>query len=133
MDINYKANISNEIENNVVINDQEIEIKDEQFKYDKGNTVEKEKKRKRKKALKLYFSSKHTVYLITLWLIFLLSFIIGFVVHFDTTKNVTASSILWTFSIVVCFFSVLYSYNYYKCKKAKSEEELQKYLKYFPC
>ena len=54
MDINYKANISNEIENNVVINDQEIEIKDEQFKYDKGNTVEKEKKRKRKKALKLY-------------------------------------------------------------------------------
>ena len=76
MDINYKANISNEIENKVVINDQEIEIKDEQFKYDKGNTVEKEKKRKRKKALQLYFSSKHTVYLITLWLVFLLSFII---------------------------------------------------------
>lgn len=91
------------------------------------------KERKRKKKQKLYFSYQHTVFLGTIWFIFLLTFIIGFIVHFKTTKNVTASSIMWTFSGVICGIGVLYSYNYYRCSKAKDEEELQKWLKYFPC
>lgn len=81
----------------------------------------------------LSFSSRHTAYLISLWVIFMISFICGFVVHFDTEKNVTASSILWTFSAIIFMVSLAYSYAYYKCAKAKSEEELQKYLKYIPC
>lgn len=122
---NNEVRVSNIIDN-------EVEVKDENFKYNK-NEESNEKKRKRKKHIKLYFSFRHTVYLITLWLIFLISFIIGFIVHFDTVKNVTASSIIWTFSIVICFFSVLYTYNYYRCVKARNEEELQKHLRYFPC
>lgn len=91
------------------------------------------KKRKRKLKEPLYFSFRHTIYLITLWVIFAATFIIGFIVHFDTVQNVTASSIMWTFSIILFVFCILYSYNYYRCIKAKTEEELQNYLKYFPC
>ena len=79
------------------------------------------------------FSSRHTAYLISIWLIFVMVFITGFIVHFDTDNNVTASSILWTFSAVLLFFAIIYSYLYYKCSKAKSNEELYKYLKFIPC
>ena len=79
------------------------------------------------------FSSRHTAYLISIWLVFIAVFITGFVVHFDTDNNITASSILWTFSAVLLFFAVLYSYLYYKCAKAKSKEELYKYLRFIPC
>ena len=79
------------------------------------------------------FSSRHTAYLISIWLIFVVVFITGFIVHFDTDNNVTASSILWTFSGVLFCFGILYSYLYYKCSKAKSKEELYKYLRFIPC
>ena len=79
------------------------------------------------------FSSRHTAYLISIWLVFTAVFITGFIVHFDTDDNVTASSILWTFSGVLLFFALIYSYLYYKCSKAKSNEELYKYLRFIPC
>ena len=79
------------------------------------------------------FSSKHTAYLISIWIIFVAVFITGFIVHFDTDNNVTASSILWTFSAVILFFAIIYSYLYYKCAKAKNKEELYRYLKFIPC
>ena len=79
------------------------------------------------------FSSRHTAYLISIWIIFVAVFITGFIVHFDTDNNITASSILWTFSAVLLFFAILYSYLYYKCSKAKSKEELYKYLRFIPC
>ena len=79
------------------------------------------------------FSSRHTAYLISIWLVFVGVFITGFIVHFDTDNNVTASSILWTFSGVLFFFAMIYSYLYYKCAKAKSKEELYKYLRFIPC
>ena len=81
----------------------------------------------------LEFSSRHTAYLIAIWLVFLAVFITGFIVHFDTTNNVTASSILWTFSGVLCFFALIYSFLYYKCTKAKTDFERHKYLKFIPC
>ena len=81
----------------------------------------------------LEFSSRHTAYLIAIWLVFLAVFITGFIVHFDTTNNVTASSILWTFSGVLCFFALIYSFLYYKCAKAKNDFERHKYLKFIPC
>ena len=79
------------------------------------------------------FSSRHTAYLVSIWLVFLVVFLTGFIVHFDTDNNVTASSILWTFSAVLLFFAIIYSYLYYKCSKAKSKEELYKYLRFIPC
>lgn len=127
--INNPELISDRLSNNDQPHENDIgQSQTNSSKQSKNNT----KKRIKKKA-KLYFSSKHTAYLIVLWLIFLITFIVGFVVHFDTTKNVTASSILWTFSLVIFGFSVLYSYCYYMCSHAKTETELQKYLKYIPC
>ena len=79
------------------------------------------------------FGSRHTAYLFSIWIVFLAVFITGFIVHFDTDNNLTASSIIWTFSLVLLFFAILYSYFYYKCSKAKSKEELYKYLKFIPC
>ena len=79
------------------------------------------------------FSSKHTAYLYSVWIVFLAVFITGFIVHFETDSGITASSILWTFSGVLFFFAVIYSYLYYKCKKAKNKEELYKYLRFIPC
>ena len=79
------------------------------------------------------FSSRHTAYLYSIWIVFIAVFITGFIVHFDTDSNITASSILWTFSGVLLFFAIIYSYLYYKCCKAKSNEELYKYLKFIPC
>ena len=79
------------------------------------------------------FSSRHTAYLYSIWIVFIAVFITGFIVHFDTDNNITASSILWTFSGVLLFFAIIYSYLYYKCSKAKSNEELYKYLKFIPC
>ena len=79
------------------------------------------------------FSSRHTAYLFSIWFVFVAVFICGFIVHFETDNSVTASSILWTFSAVLLFFAVIYSYLYYKCAKAKSKEELYKYLRFIPC
>jgi len=107
--------------------------------YQKKNEdkINKRKRRRmqRKKELEkeLYFSSKHTIYLFSIWFVFIIIFISGFIVHYDTIQNVTASSILWTFSSIICIFAILYSYCYYKCLHAKSDKEIQKYLKYIPC
>ena len=79
------------------------------------------------------FSSRHTAYLFSVWIVFAAVFICGFIVHFETDDNITASSILWTFSGVILFFAIIYSYLYYKCAKAKSKEELYKYLRFIPC
>ena len=79
------------------------------------------------------FSSRHTAYLFSVWIVFVVVFICGFIVHFETDNSVTASSILWTFSAVLLFFAIIYSYLYYKCAKAKTKEELYKYLRFIPC
>ena len=79
------------------------------------------------------FSSRHTAYLFSVWIVFVAVFICGFIVHFETDDSITASSILWTFSGVLLFFAIIYSYLYYKCSKAKTKEELYKYLRFIPC
>ena len=89
--------------------------------------------KKRELEEELYLSLKHKIYLFTIWLMFIITFISGFIVHYDTIENVTASSILWTFSSIICFLAILYTYCYYKCIHAKSIKEQQKYLKYIPC
>ena len=83
--------------------------------------------------LLINFSSRHTAYLFSIWIVFIIVFITGFIVHFETDNNVTASSILWTFSGVIMLFGIIYSYLYYKCYKAKNNQELYKYLRFIPC
>jgi hypothetical protein len=106
-------------------------------KKELNNKINERQKRRmeKKKELEeeLFLSSKYTIYLFTIWLIFIITFISGFIVHYDTIQNVTASSIIWTFSSIICIFAVLYSYCYYKCLHAKNVKEIQKYLKYIPC
>ena len=114
--------------------------KDTDNYYKKKIEDDKINERKRRRMLKkreleeeLYLSSKHTIYLFSIWFVFIITFISGFIVHYDTIQNVTASSIIWTFSSIICIFAVLYSYCYYKCLHAKNVKEIQKYLKYIPC
>lgn len=90
------------------------------------------KKSKNKKSKKYYFSIKYTVLLITLWLIFTASFIVGFIVHFDVKSAVNASSIIWSFSGIILVVSILYSIVYYKARKARTNEELGRLLKFIP-
>lgn len=97
-------------------------------------TKEKRKHRLLKKKTKLYshMSYRYTVYLISFWLIFIASFIMGFVVHYDIPNTVNISTILWCFSAILFIISTLYSLVFYKAKQAKTKEELTKYLKYIP-
>ena len=128
-------------EKTIVKNYNNDNIENKNFNYYHKNNLnikmnERQKRRMEKKREleeELYLSSKHTIYLFTIWLVFIITFTSGFIVHYDTIENVTASSILWTFSSIICILAILYTYCYYKCIHAKSIKEQQKYLKYIPC
>ena len=79
------------------------------------------------------FNSRHTAYLFSIWIIFIATFMTGFIVHFETDSDITASSIIWTFSGVLLIFALIYSYLYYKCSQAKTGEEMYKYARFIPC
>ena len=128
-------------EKTIVKNYNNDNIENKNFNYYHKNNLnikmnERQKRRMEKKREleeELYLSLKHKIYLFSIWLVFIITFISGFIVHYDTIENVTASSILWTFSSIICFLAILYTYCYYKCIHAKSIKEQQKYLKYIPC
>jgi hypothetical protein len=102
--------------------------------------VEKEtrKIKKKKKESKIFFSMKYIIYLITLWLIFFAAFIIGFILHFDKPANqsmINASTVIWAFSSFIFVIAILYTFIYYKAKKANEAhnlEEMRKYLRFIP-
>ena len=90
-------------------------------------------KTKHKKVEKHYFSIKYTIFLASIWIIFFAAFIVGFIVHYDVkNSSVTASSIIWTFSGIDFIFSIIFTYLYVKATKAKTNEELHKYLRLIP-
>ena len=128
-------------EKTIVKNYNNDNIENKNFNYYHKNNLnikmnERQKRRMEKKRQleeELYLSLKHKIYLFSIWLVFIITFISGFIVHYDTIENVTASSILWTFSSIICILAILYTYCYYKCIHAKSIKEQQKYLKYIPC
>ena len=128
-------------EKTIVKNYNNDNIENKNFNYYHKNNLnikmnERQKRRMEKKREleeDLYLSLKHKIYLFSIWLVFIITFISGFIVHYDTIENVTASSILWTFSSIICILAILYTYCYYKCIHAKSIKEQQKYLKYIPC
>lgn len=55
--------------------------------------------------------------LIILWLAFVSSFVIGFILHFNFQKGITASSIMWSLSFVFFILSLIYSIIYFKHNK----------------
>ena len=111
---------------------QGIADRQEQIGEDYNLAREERIRRKKKKNQILYFSIKYSIFVATLWLIFLAAFIVGFIVHFDVKGPVTASGIIWSFSALVFFLAVVYSYIYYKAKRNISSEYLQRYLRMFP-
>lgn len=127
-------------EKTIVKNYNNDNIENKNFNYYHKNNLNKMNERQKRRMEKkreleeeLYLSLKHKIYLFSIWLVFIITFISGFIVHYDTIENVTASSILWTFSSIICILAILYTYCYYKCIHAKSIKEQQKYLKYIPC
>ncbi len=97
-----------------------------------GHKDLKEKKtlRKKRKPKKYFFSLKYTVFLLTIWLIFLAAFIVGFILRFDVESSISASTIIWCFSAFILIIAVLYTCIYYRARKARNDEEMQKYLKF---
>jgi len=87
---------------------------------------------KKKRKTKYVLSLKHKIFLIILWLIFLSSFVVGFIIHFDVKSSVNASSIIWSFSSIIFCICLIYSVIFYKAKNAKTQEELGKYLRLVP-
>jgi hypothetical protein len=96
------------------------------------NLNEKKTLRKKKKPKRYFFSFKYTVFLITIWLIFLAAFIVGFILRFDVDSSINASTILWCFSAFILVIAVLYTCIYHRARKARNDEEMQKYLKLIP-
>lgn len=97
---------------------------------------DKNKKVEKAKTLKYLargqISIKYKVFLITLWIIFLASFIVGFITHFDLKLPVTASGIIWSFSFIVLVIAIVYSVIFYKISKSNLPEEKYRLLQNFP-
>jgi hypothetical protein len=96
------------------------------------STRRKNKEKNKRKVNKNHLSLKYGIFLFTLWLTFMASFIMGFIVHYDIPNKVNAASIIWTFSGVLFIISMCYTYLYHKAKKCYNSDSLRDYLKYFP-
>lgn len=94
------------------------------------------KKNEKQKLLKSLsrgkLSIKYKIFLITLWIVFLASFIVGFITHFEIKLPITASGIIWSFSFVILIVALIYSMVYYKVAKSVDAEEKFRLLKYYP-
>jgi len=77
-------------------------------------------------------SMKYKIFLITLWIVFFSSFIVGFITHFEIKLPITASGIIWCFSFIMLIVAVIYSHFYYKICRSDDVEEKIKLLKNFP-
>lgn len=132
----YSSERDNKAEENYQSNrysDQNENIKENNYSNSKSNDPNDRIRRKKKKKMEIYyFSSKYTIFLVTLWLVFFATFIVGFILHFDVKTSINASSIIWAFSAIIFVISILYTLVYCKAKKATNVEELQKYLRLMP-
>lgn len=91
------------------------------------------KNEKLENIMNLRLSFRHLLFVFILWLGFIASLGIGFLLHFELESGVTASSILWVLSFIFLIFSVIYTFFYCKIKYDKLEDRDKiKVLKYFP-
>lgn len=106
-------------------------MNNENFKM--NNDLETRKTKRKKKPVRVNINSiKYLILLITMWAIFLATFIVGFVVHYEVDNSVTASSVIWTLSFIVFVISIIFTLLYYKARKARNIEESEKFLRYLP-
>jgi hypothetical protein len=103
------------------------------------NSHKKEKRQllQEKKDRSLYskwINIKHYIFISTLWLGFIASLIIGFILHFEFETGVTASSIMFSLSFVLFLFSTIYSILIIKIKNKEESNDLSrlKLLNLFP-
>ena len=103
--------------------------------------INKEKKDNRKHSLKLkslkalgkgQISLKYKVFVITLWIIFFISFLVGFITHFNLKLPITASGIIWSFNFIIFIIALIYTYLYYKIIRSPLPEDKLKLLQNFP-
>lgn len=81
----------------------------------------------------LNFSVKYTVFIITMWMAFVGTFIVGMIVHFKINEGITPSAILWTFSFILAIVALIYTIIYCTIRRNNtSEETRQKLLRTFP-
>ena len=95
------------------------------------STASKKHTQKKKKVV-ISSPLRYGVFIATLWVVFCISFILGFVLHFDLKSDVTFSSILWTFSFIICVLATTYSILLYKSRNATDYDTKVFYLKFFP-
>ena len=75
---------------------------------------------------------RYLIFVITLWIVFTISFILGFILHYDLQSDVTFSSILWTFSFIIFVIATIFTILYRKAKKETDFSKKISYLKFFP-
>jgi hypothetical protein len=92
----------------------------------------KEKKRDKKKHISVSSPLRYIVFISTLWIVFTISFILGFILHYDLQSDITFSSILWTFSTILFIIATIYTTLFYKARNSVDYEKKVSYLKFFP-
>ncbi len=136
---NHQNNQSNKIVNLAIIESMEkneeltkVKSKAESRKINLGIRKKNEKLKLLKSINRGIISVKYKIFLATLWIIFLISFIVGFITHFEIKLPVTASGIIWTFSFIFLILASIYSYLYFKINKSDNSEEKLNLLRLFP-
>lgn len=127
---------NNTMQNNLGIIDS-LDINDSKSKAELRKKIsDKRKKTEKQKLLKTLskgnLSLKYKIFLITLWIVFLASFIIGFITHFEIKLPITASGIIWSFSFIIFIVALIYSRIFYRVSKSNDAEEKLRLLKNFP-
>lgn len=96
------------------------------------NTYKKQKRQllQEKKARASYnkwINIKHYIFITVLWIGFVTSLIIGFLLHFKFETGITASSIMFSFSFVLFLLSLFYSILLIKLINKEKANDLSRY------
>ncbi len=156
MDIQKKENLENfpDHNENYEVNDEDHSNNEENFPKlsinSSKNGVEslmvnpnsKEFREKRRKVTKekserlkldMQLSLRHLIFTVILWIGFIGSLIVGFLLHFKIQSGITASSILWSLSFIFFIVGTAYTVLYCKLKcGAITNKERIYWLKFFP-
>lgn len=117
-----------------------VSVKNSNYSILESSSPEyKEYRRKLKKTIietkdkETQLSIKHLIFVIILWVGFVGSLIVGLILHFELSSGVTASSILWSLSIIFCIIASAYTFLYCKIKYDGLGSKKKLYLlKFFP-
>jgi uncharacterized membrane protein len=133
-------NLHNKLNSDIIIEYNKENVKEVSFETKENssikfnNSIESTTNQKRKKRNIIISpnSSKYLIFIITIWVVAFISFIIGFILHFGISVGITASSIVWTFSFILCVLASVFTYLYKKAQNLEDVNEKIKLLKFFP-